>query len=129
MLADLIAARGVPATVVAADRSGGGFLDEIPGVKVINNYVRPTIFGHRIIILSEAIYRIWSLILAIFVGAGYESFYINTIMPGYAAFAGRFGAATCRPAAARLSGRLARPQAGDAGGCRGDARGVRSEGR
>lgn len=89
VLADLIAARGVPATVVAADRSGGGFLDDIPGVKVINNYVRPTVFGHRIPVLSEAIYRIWSLILAFIVGAGYESFYINTIVPGYAALAGR----------------------------------------
>lgn len=58
--------------------------------RVLADILRPTVSGHRIFIVSELISRVYGFLVALREGKGFDTFYINTIMPCYAALAGRF---------------------------------------
>lgn len=92
VLADILRRRegGGPVTVVTRNDEGKGFLSGLPDVRIVNSYLRPTVSGHRIFIVSELISRVYGFLVALREGKGFDTFYINTIMPCHAALAGRF---------------------------------------
>lgn len=82
VLCDVIAERenGGEVTVLARN-DGSGLLDDAPGVRVVNTYFRPTVFGHRILVVSELIRRIYAFAMGLKYGFKCDEVYVNTIMP------------------------------------------------
>lgn len=75
-------------TVVTERNNNKGFLSECSNVRIINVF-NPKYKGKGILFLSSLIWRFHSLFLALVYGWRYETFYINTIIPYYAALVGR----------------------------------------
>lgn len=65
-----------------------GFLSLLPNVKIIPTYFPFSKIG-KIPIVTPLVWRIHALLLALFYGWRYDTFYINTITPCYAAIVGR----------------------------------------
>lgn len=65
-----------------------GFLSELPNVRIINSSTL-MFLGKKIPFVTPLSWRIQAFLLALFYGWRYETFYINTIVPFYAALVGR----------------------------------------
>lgn len=91
VLADVIAHdyTGQSVSVVVNKNRDKGFLSELLNVRMIGIW-KPLYAGRPIPVVSNQIVRIQGFLLALIYGWRYETFYINTIVPFYAALVGRF---------------------------------------
>lgn len=91
VLADVIARdyAGQSVPVVVNKNHGKGFLSELSNVRLIGIW-KPLYAGRPIPLLSGQVVRMQGFLLALIYGWRYETFYINTIVPFYAALVGRF---------------------------------------
>lgn len=91
VLSDLIGEclPGTEVKVLTRDRNGKGFLSDNPDMEIVNVWWRPTVHGRKIPVLSELLYRAHLYACAFKHGRGYDVFYINTIIPYYAAVVGK----------------------------------------
>ena len=60
-----------------------GFLSLLDNVDIINIYI-PNFRGKNIPLITSVVWRLHALILAMFYGLKFDTFYINTILPYYA---------------------------------------------
>ena len=74
--------------IVVNKNHGRGFLSELPNVRMIG-FWQPLCHGRPIPILSALVVRLQGFFLTLIYGWCYETFYINTIVPFYAALVGR----------------------------------------
>ena len=79
---------GEDVVVITERNMNKGFLSEHDNVRIIN-VCNPKFNGKPIPIISSLIWRLHSLLLALMCGWKYRIFYINTIVPFYAALVGR----------------------------------------
>lgn len=84
---------GQKVVVITERNMNKGFLSEHDNVKIIN-VCNPKFKGKPIPVISSLIWRFHSLLLALMFGWRYRVFYINTILPFYAALVGRL---YCKP--------------------------------
>lgn len=75
-------------SIVVNKNHGKGFLSELLNVRMIGIW-RPLYGGRPIPVISSQVVRLQGFILALTYGWRYETFYINTIVPFYAALVGR----------------------------------------
>ena len=88
VLANLIETEFVNQRVKVIALAGNGFLSLLPNVCIIN--IKCFRFrGKTIPLLSSLFWRLSAIFLVLFYGGRYDVFYINTIMPYYAAIIGR----------------------------------------
>mgnify|MGYP003302392887 CR=1 FL=1 len=83
--------------VIVTEKNGNkGFLSEHKNVRIIN-VLNPKLCGKSIPVLSSFVWRFCATFITILVGWKYKTFYINTLIPYYAALIGRFmGKTRCR---------------------------------
>lgn len=74
-------------TVITVN-NGQGFLSELHNVKIVAIY-SPQYRGKNIPVITPVIWRLHALMLALFYGLRFNVFYINTIIPFYAAIVAR----------------------------------------
>lgn len=88
VLANIIETEYVDQQVTILALTGTGFLSLLPNVHIIS--IRYPLFrGRKIPIFTSLIWRLHALYLILLYGWNYDIFYINTIMPYYAAIVGR----------------------------------------
>lgn len=76
--------------VIVTEKNGNkGFLSEHKNVRIIN-VLNPKLCGKSIPVLSSFVWRFCATFITILVGWKYKTFYINTLIPYYAALLGRF---------------------------------------
>ena len=90
VLADVIARDYADQVVqiIVNNNYGRGFLSELPNVRMIG-FWKPLWKGRAIPVFSTRIVHLQGFLLALIYGWRYQTFYINTILPCYAALMGR----------------------------------------
>lgn len=91
VLADIISKkyRNEKVTVITIDNNKGGFLSENKKISIKKIY-SITFRGKNIPIVSTLIRKIHAVLLSLWFGRKYDTFYINTIVPYHAAWVGRW---------------------------------------
>lgn len=88
VLADVISRNYKNSTINIITRDLHGILSELPNVNIIPIYYFQ-IKGKDIPIITSILWRIHACILVFFYGLSHKTFYINTIIPFYAAIIGK----------------------------------------
>lgn len=74
---------------VISSSGSKGFLSELPNVRVVH-FFNPRFKSKKLALLNSLIWRFSAYIITFFLGLCFDTFYINTIVPDYAAKIGHF---------------------------------------
>lgn len=88
VLANIIETEYAKQQVTVIAFNGNGFLSLLPNAHIIN-IKYPLFSGKKIPLFSGMVWRLHAWLIILFYGWRYDVFYINTIMPYYAAIIGR----------------------------------------